>query len=293
MLLTLLTAASPFLAHGYVVPLPSSSTPTRLHLFHSDGFRGSPTRLQASSINVSDLDKKLKSCQSAREASRILESALGSTENGCLYNSVSIPPGAAAKGLSDGDLAIQTRLANKKYRIVDLIELSGDRDADRASLAIFCLMLASTGSALVANQSLPGPEIVRFLVVWLFSFAPLAFVGYGIATPEKLQTALVALQRNVFPAYRRRMLQHEAGEFSCPSLRACCASPSGRVSQRSSHIIDIFHRPFVSSLNIPSMALDVVDVPLEPHCHSRSVYSPPSYTGLWRISWAIRLPDIV
>ena len=164
--------------------------------------------------SVSDLDKKLKSCQSSREAIRVLDgffSAEGKTET--LYKSVSIPAGASTRGISDGDLAIQTRLANKKYRIMDLIELSGDRDADRASLAALCLMVASTGSALVANQNLPGPEIFRFIVVWMFSFAPLAFAGYGIAAPEKLQTTLVSIQRALFPAYRRRMLQHEAGHF--------------------------------------------------------------------------------
>jgi len=74
-------------------------------------------------------------------------------------------------------------------------------------------MVASVSSALVANQNLPGPEIIRFLVVWLLSFAPLAFVGAGIATPEKLQTLLISIQRNVFPSYRKRTIQHEAGHF--------------------------------------------------------------------------------
>jgi hypothetical protein len=50
-------------------------------------------------------------------------------------------------------------------------------------------------------------------VVWIFCFAPLAFVGYGIKDGEKLQTILVQVQRNFFPAYRKRMLQHEAGHF--------------------------------------------------------------------------------
>lgn len=170
-------------------------------------------KLSSSALDASDFDRKLLSCRSAREASRILDEALKPDDSDCLYKSIIIPPGASVKGISDGDLAIQTRLANKRYRIMDLIELSGDRDADRASLAVFCVMVASTASALVANQKLPGPEIIRFLVVWIFSFAPLLFVGYGIATPENVQTALVSLQRNLFPAYRRRMLEHEAGHL--------------------------------------------------------------------------------
>lgn len=153
----------------------------------------------------------LRNCASGTQARRILEKELGSVD--VLYNSISIPPGASAKGISDGDLAIQTRLANKKYKIMELIELSGDRDADRASLGVLTVFVSSTVAAFAANQNLPGPEIVRFLVVWIFVFAPLAFVGYGIKDAEKLQTILVQVQRNSFPAYRKRMLQHEAGHF--------------------------------------------------------------------------------
>jgi len=156
--------------------------------------------------------KELDSCQSGTRARRLLEQAL-SHESKPLYGSISIPPGASDRGLSDGDLAIQTKIRNNKYSILELIELNGDKDADRASLAVLSIFIASTASALVANQNLPGPEIVRFVVVWAFSFAPLAFVGYGIATPEKLQTLLVSIQRNVFPTYRKRMIQHEAAHF--------------------------------------------------------------------------------
>lgn len=155
--------------------------------------------------------KELDSCQSGTQARRILEQALPGDD--ALYASVTIPPGASDRGLSDGDLAIQTKIRNNKYSILDLIELSGNKDADRASLAILSLMVASTASAIAANQNLPGPEILRFIVVWAFCFAPLAFVGYGIATPEKLQTYLVSIQRSVFPNYRQRMIQHEAAHF--------------------------------------------------------------------------------
>eukprot|EP00977_Amphora_coffeiformis_P003799 scaffold761_cov153-Amphora_coffeaeformis.AAC.2 len=199
-------------ANGFFTPNTHRSSLKKLS--SSSSSSSSCVRLQSISIKVSDLERQLDKCRSAREATRILDQALSKEEDSdCLYKSVSIPVGASTKGISDGDLAIQTRLANKKYRIMDLIELSGDRDADRASLAALCLLVASTGSAVVANQKLPGPEIFRFIVVWLFSFAPLAFAGYGIAAPEKLQTTLVSIQRNFFPAYRRRMLQHEAGHL--------------------------------------------------------------------------------
>lgn len=160
--------------------------------------------------------KGLDGCTSGTQARRLLGNELSrsrSPNNGILYNSVLIPVGASVKGISDGDLAIQTRLANKKYKIMELIELSGDRDADRASLSIISVFVSSTIAAICANQNLPGPEIVRFLVVWLFCFAPLALVGYGIKDAEALQAILVQIQRNCFPAYRQRMIQHESGHF--------------------------------------------------------------------------------
>ena len=144
------------------------------------------------------------------QSRKLLAKELSDRPQSSLYKSISIPPGASSRGISDGDLAIQTRLVNKKYNIMELIELSGNRDADRVSLAVLCIMVASTASALVANQNLPGPEILRFIVVWAFSFAPLFFVGYGIRDASKLQALLVSVQRALFPAYRKRMLQHEA-----------------------------------------------------------------------------------
>lgn len=167
----------------------------------------------AASFSLKDL-QGLNSCQSRTQAERLLEKYLFADDNRKpFYKSISIPTGASVKGISDGDLAIQTRLSNKKYKIMDLIELNGDRDADRASLGVLVVMVGSTLTALTANQNMPGPEILRFLVVWIFSFAPLAFVGYGIATPDKLQEVLVTIQREIFPAYRTRMIQHEAGHF--------------------------------------------------------------------------------
>ena len=154
----------------------------------------------------------LEDCRTGTAARRVLKQAFDGTN--ALYNSINIPVGASDQGISDGDLAIQTKIRNKKYGVFDLIDLNGDRDADRASAGVLGVFVASSFSAIVANQNLPGPEILRFLVVWIFSFAPLGLVGYGIATPEKLQTLLVSLQRNIFPSYRKRMIQHEAGEIS-------------------------------------------------------------------------------
>jgi hypothetical protein len=154
--------------------------------------------------------RKVDKCGSGSEAKILLDKAIGDAG---LYGSISIPAGASDRGISDGDLAIQTKIRNKKYGIFDVIDLNGDRDADRASAGVLGVFLASSFSAIAANQNLPGPEILRFVVVWVFSFAPLALVGYGIATPENLQALLVSIQRELFPTYGKRMIQHEAGHF--------------------------------------------------------------------------------
>ena len=38
-------------------------------------------------------------------------------------------------------------------------------------------------------------------------------VGFGIGNTDKLQAFLVTVQRQIFPVYRKRMVQHEAGHF--------------------------------------------------------------------------------
>ena len=176
----------------------------------------------------------INDCTSGTQARRLLESILlstssnsyannnvaeldsslsSSTSRKALFGSISIPPGASQKGISDGDLAIQTRLVNRKYQIMELIELTGDRDMDRISWSILSVFLSSSFAAIMLQQNLPGPEILRFIVVWILTFAPLAVVGYGLLNTDRLQAVLVQVQRWVFPAYRQRMIQHEAGHF--------------------------------------------------------------------------------
>lgn len=207
-------------AHSAASLIYLSSTERRFYHVTNHRIERKTVRLREAHVQAQDTSASkpnldglqfLSNCASGTQARRILENELGRDD--ALYKSVSIPPGASSKAISDGDLAIQTRLVNKKYKIMELIVLSGDRDADRASLGVVSVFVSSTLAAFAANQNLPGPEIIRFLVVWVFCFAPLAFVGYGIKDAEKLQTILVQVQRNFFPSYRKRMLQHEAGHF--------------------------------------------------------------------------------
>jgi hypothetical protein len=169
---------------------------------------------------------QLNSCPSRSRANRILARALSIDTNDDkikrLYNSISIPPNLSSRSISDAELALQTRTIQSKYKIYELIEQNGDRDVDRASLAVLCTFLAGATSAILAQQtsdiyifgsSIHIPDIARFVLVWILSFSPLILVGYGLAVPEKLSAALITIQRAVFPSYRKRMIQHEAGHF--------------------------------------------------------------------------------
>mmetsp|Transcript_8367 Transcript_8367/g.18051 ORF Transcript_8367/g.18051 Transcript_8367/m.18051 type:complete len:539 (+) Transcript_8367:181-1797(+) len=213
--------------------LPKTSPRTKGSFRISRTGRDHLTVIEAGDINVAtrptektssrtQIDEKvlreLERCESGTAARRVLERALFFEEDNesakqPLFGSIQIPGGLSDRSISDGDLAIQTRVRNKKYGIFDLIDTNGDRDADRASAAVFGTFVASSLSAIVANENLPGPEIFRFVVVWILSFAPLGLVGLGIGSTEKLQAFLVSVQRQIFPVYRKRMVQHEAGHL--------------------------------------------------------------------------------
>ena len=165
------------------------------------------------------LDQQLPKCKSGTAARQILSETLLSSSSSSdqsnlpLYNSISITKGASVLSISDAELAIQTNIRNNKYSIMELIELNGDKDADRASLALLAIFIGSTLSAITTQQNLPGPEIIRFLLTWIFSFLPLVFVGFGLTIPSELQSVLIQIQSTFFPTYKKRMVHHEAGHF--------------------------------------------------------------------------------
>ena len=125
-----------------------------------------------------NLLRQLNSCETGTSARRVLEKALsldnvGESTERPLFGSIQVPAGLSDKIISDGDLAIQTKVRNKKYGIFDLVDTNGDRDADRIAAAVFGVFVGSSLSAIAVNENLPGPEILRFTIVWLLSFAPL------------------------------------------------------------------------------------------------------------------------
>lgn len=168
----------------------------------------------------SDALSRLDSCRTRTAARKILFQALhpgdiaSDQKSNRLYDSVKVPKGLSSRPVSDAELSLQTRTINSKYKIVELIEQNGDRDVDRASLAILCVFIFGSSSAILAQQATEGlPEILRWLIVFALCFSPLVLVGYGLALPAELSETLVAIQRQVFPSYRKRMIQHEAGHF--------------------------------------------------------------------------------
>ena len=161
------------------------------------------------SIFEEDALSELESCETRTAASRVL----GRSCRDGLYGSVSIPKGLSAKPMSDAELRLQTRTINSQYTVMELIEQNGDRDIDRASLAVFSTFLFGSSSAILVQQSSGLPDIIRWLVVFALCFSPLVLVGFGLAVPSELSAALVGIQKQIFPSYRRRMIQHEAGHF--------------------------------------------------------------------------------
>ena len=165
----------------------------KLNLYHGGNGRNSLNPLHSGDPNVvtrtttktapknridENLLRNLDKCETGTSARRLLEKALffdEAVEAGerPLFGSIKITAGLSDKTISDGDLAIQTKVRNKKYGIFDLIDTNGDRDADRIAAAVFGVFLASSLSAIAVNENLPGPEILRFSIVWLLSFAPL------------------------------------------------------------------------------------------------------------------------
>lgn len=125
---------------GAFIP-PCATVPTRTNAAHVLALTTAQHTEQSEAADLTRIDQS----GSLTEAKRILEKSLG--EDGRLFGSVSIPSGASTRILSDADLAIQTRLANNRYKITDLIDLSGNRDADRASLSVLSVFVSSSVAA--------------------------------------------------------------------------------------------------------------------------------------------------
>jgi hypothetical protein len=123
-----------------------------------------------------------------------------------LYKSISIPPeGASSKGISNIDTHPDT---SDGYKILSY----GTDWIKWQSRCRWCLRLVSQWLL-----SFPFSRSIKFWpvprLIWILTFAPLAFVRYKIIDSETLQMSILALQCNLFPAYCKCMLQHDAGHL--------------------------------------------------------------------------------
>jgi hypothetical protein len=172
---------------------------------------------------------ELDECQSRSQAERVIDRALRDHQQQWyiheekqqqqqyvpLFRSVRVPVNAAIRGISDGDLAIQTRTIQARYGIHELIDVSGDDDRRRIITALILVSILSSAAAMVANQALVMfvPDIVRWLIVFVSTFAPYALLLSGIQSPEQLQQSLLKLEVQYNPVLQQRIIQHEAGHF--------------------------------------------------------------------------------
>jgi len=111
-----------------------------------------------------------------------------------------------------GDVRMLTRIRGEKD-LIQTLGLDGKSDIDKIASILFAVIVGSILSSLTVLQNLPGPEIVRWSVTWLLAFAPYGYLALGLSFPAVLQRLLIQIFRAVDPAYRERLLYHEAGHF--------------------------------------------------------------------------------
>ena len=89
----------------------------------------------------------------------------------------------------------------------------GSAQADKIAAVTMGVIFGAMASATVAQAWCPGPDIVRFSVVWALASVPYAFLTLGIQLPGLVQTLIRAATYVLFPSYRMRLLRHEAGHM--------------------------------------------------------------------------------
>ena len=94
-----------------------------------------------------------------------------------------------------------------------VIGVYGSAQADKIAAVTMGVIFGAMASATVAQAWCPGPDIVRFSVVWALASVPYAFLTLGIQLPGLVQTLITRSYVVLFPSYRMRLLRHEAGHM--------------------------------------------------------------------------------
>lgn len=105
----------------------------------------------------------------------------------------------------------QLKTATRQQDIANAFGVYGGQQVDKIAALVFGVLLSAASSAVAAQQYLTFlPDIWRFVVTQAFCFAPYGLLLLGITLPETLQKWLTATYATYLPAYRARLVRHEA-----------------------------------------------------------------------------------
>lgn len=107
----------------------------------------------------------------------------------------------------------EARLWSRKLLTTSNLGLDGESDVEIISSVTNALVVAGAAGGAIVSQELPGPEILRWTASAMLICSPFAFLSLGLASPKYFQRGVSSARRLVSPAYRARMLRHEAGHF--------------------------------------------------------------------------------
>ena len=151
-----------------------------------------------------------------------------------LFNSTELQPNYR---VSKEQLKTVTRAPGD---VADVIGVYGSAQADKIAAVTMGVIFGAMASATVAQAWCPGPDIVRFSVVWALASVPYAFLTLGIQLPGLVQTLITRSYVVLFPSYRMRLLRHEAGHMlvghllglPCAAVAANSAAAAVQVRAR-------------------------------------------------------------
>lgn len=107
---------------------------------------------------------------------------------------------------------LEARIYSRQLLRYSNLGLDGESDMQATSVVTGALVVGGAASGALAVQELPGPDIVRWCVSALLICSPFFFLTLGLTSPTVVQRAISSVRR-LSPAYRARMLRHEAGHF--------------------------------------------------------------------------------
>jgi hypothetical protein len=171
--------------------------------------RNQPTTTSSpAAANLSEIDR----ATSYGDAVRIFH-ALGEQGRVQLFNSSKL---AGNRRVTPVELKMKTGITGD---VAEKLGLRAGQERDRLAAGVGLVTFAAMVSGVAASELLlPGPPVLRFVVVTLLCFSPFVLLLVGLQLPDTTQFGLTQVQRRLFPGFRRRLVVHEAGHFLCGYL---------------------------------------------------------------------------